>query len=139
MTFSVRTSQGDHRTPGDDPPPPFSRLSTPPEADIADTDAQYQYRLTLLVLAYTIGAPKQAPPRSGTLGPASEITDDGITYLEDEHSGISPGAPLPAGACLYVLLSLDPNFAVNSGPSMSFPVTIRVTGYSHSIDVAVRR
>jgi len=28
------------------------------EADIADTDAQYQYRLTLLVLAYTIGAPK---------------------------------------------------------------------------------
>jgi len=28
------------------------------EADIADTDAQYQYRLTRLVLAYTIGAPK---------------------------------------------------------------------------------
>ena len=28
------------------------------EADIADTDAQHQYRLTLLVLAYTIGAPK---------------------------------------------------------------------------------
>jgi outer membrane protein len=28
------------------------------EADIADTDAQYQYRLTLFVLAYTIGAPK---------------------------------------------------------------------------------
>jgi len=28
------------------------------EADIADTDAQYQYRLTGLVLAYTIGAPK---------------------------------------------------------------------------------
>ncbi len=28
------------------------------EADIADTDAQYQYRLTQLVLAYTIGAPK---------------------------------------------------------------------------------
>jgi len=28
------------------------------EADIADTDAQYQYRLTLLVLAYTIGSPK---------------------------------------------------------------------------------
>jgi outer membrane protein len=28
------------------------------EADIADTDAQYQYRLTLLVLAYTVGSPK---------------------------------------------------------------------------------
>lgn len=28
------------------------------EADIADTDAQYQYRWTRLVLAYTIGAPK---------------------------------------------------------------------------------
>jgi outer membrane protein len=28
------------------------------EADIADTDAQYQYRLTRLVLAYTVGAPK---------------------------------------------------------------------------------
>ena len=28
------------------------------EADITDTDAQYQYRLTLLVLAYTIGSPK---------------------------------------------------------------------------------
>jgi len=28
------------------------------EADIADTDAQYQYRLTRLVVAYTIGAPK---------------------------------------------------------------------------------
>ena len=28
------------------------------EADIADTDAQYQYRLTRLVLAYTIGVPK---------------------------------------------------------------------------------
>ena len=28
------------------------------EADIADTDAQYQYRLTRLVLAYTIGQPK---------------------------------------------------------------------------------
>jgi outer membrane protein len=28
------------------------------EADIADTDAQYQYHLTRLVLAYTIGAPK---------------------------------------------------------------------------------
>jgi len=28
------------------------------EADIADTDAQYQYRLTRLVLGYTIGAPK---------------------------------------------------------------------------------
>ena len=28
------------------------------EADIADTDAQFRYRLTLLVLAYTIGAPK---------------------------------------------------------------------------------
>jgi outer membrane protein len=28
------------------------------EADIADTDVQYQYRLTRLVLAYTIGAPK---------------------------------------------------------------------------------
>jgi outer membrane protein len=28
------------------------------EADITDTDAQYQYRLTRLVLAYTIGAPK---------------------------------------------------------------------------------
>ncbi|HEY1423068.1 MAG TPA: TolC family protein [Candidatus Acidoferrum sp.] len=28
------------------------------EADIADTDAQYQYRLTRLVLAFTIGAPK---------------------------------------------------------------------------------
>jgi len=28
------------------------------EADIADTDAQYQYRLTRLILAYTIGAPK---------------------------------------------------------------------------------
>lgn len=28
------------------------------EADIADTDAQYQYRLSRLVLAYTTGAPK---------------------------------------------------------------------------------
>jgi outer membrane protein len=28
------------------------------EADIADTDATYQYRLTQLVLAYTIAAPK---------------------------------------------------------------------------------
>jgi len=28
------------------------------EADIADTDAQYQYRLTRLELAYTIGSPK---------------------------------------------------------------------------------
>jgi len=28
------------------------------EADIADTDAHYQYRLTRLALAYTIGAPK---------------------------------------------------------------------------------
>lgn len=28
------------------------------EADIADTDAQYQYRLTRLVLAYTMGQPK---------------------------------------------------------------------------------
>ena len=28
------------------------------EADIADTDAQYQYRLTRLILAYTVGAPK---------------------------------------------------------------------------------
>jgi outer membrane protein len=28
------------------------------EADIADTDAQYQYRLSRLVVAYTIGAPK---------------------------------------------------------------------------------
>jgi outer membrane protein len=28
------------------------------EADIADTDAKYQYRLTQFVLAYTVGAPK---------------------------------------------------------------------------------
>jgi outer membrane protein len=28
------------------------------EADIANTDAQYRYRLTQIVLAYTIGAPK---------------------------------------------------------------------------------
>jgi len=28
------------------------------EADIADTDATYQYRLTQIVLAYTIAAPK---------------------------------------------------------------------------------
>ncbi len=28
------------------------------EADIADTDACYQYRLTQMVLAFTIGAPK---------------------------------------------------------------------------------
>jgi len=28
------------------------------EAEIADTDAQYQYRLTRLELAYTIGSPK---------------------------------------------------------------------------------
>ena len=28
------------------------------EADIADPDAQYQYRLTRLVVAYTIGTPK---------------------------------------------------------------------------------
>jgi len=28
------------------------------EADIADTDAKYQYRLTQMVLAYTISAPK---------------------------------------------------------------------------------
>src|SRR5207237_4742262 len=29
-----------------------------PEADIADTDATYQYRLTQTVLAFTIAAPK---------------------------------------------------------------------------------
>jgi len=28
------------------------------EADIADTDATYQYRLTQMVLAFTIAAPK---------------------------------------------------------------------------------
>jgi hypothetical protein len=28
------------------------------EADIANTDAQYRYRLTEIVLAYTIAAPK---------------------------------------------------------------------------------
>ena len=28
------------------------------EADIADTDARYQYRLTQIVLAYTTAAPK---------------------------------------------------------------------------------
>jgi outer membrane protein len=28
------------------------------EADISDTDARYQYRLTQIVLAYTMGAPK---------------------------------------------------------------------------------
>jgi hypothetical protein len=28
------------------------------EADIADTDAKYQYRLTQIVLAYTISVPK---------------------------------------------------------------------------------
>jgi len=28
------------------------------EADIADTDAKYQYRLTQIVLAYTISSPK---------------------------------------------------------------------------------
>jgi outer membrane protein len=28
------------------------------EADIADTDAQYRYRLTRLVVAYTIGMPR---------------------------------------------------------------------------------
>jgi hypothetical protein len=28
------------------------------EVDIADTDARYQYRLTQIVLAYTIAAPK---------------------------------------------------------------------------------
>ena len=28
------------------------------EADIADTDAKYQYRVSQLVLAYTIAAPK---------------------------------------------------------------------------------
>jgi outer membrane protein len=28
------------------------------EADIADTDARYQYRLTQIVLAYSIGMPK---------------------------------------------------------------------------------
>ncbi len=28
------------------------------EADIADTDAKYQYRLTLVILAYTISSPK---------------------------------------------------------------------------------
>jgi len=28
------------------------------EADIADTDAKYRYRLTQIVLAYTISAPK---------------------------------------------------------------------------------
>jgi hypothetical protein len=28
------------------------------EADIADTDAKYQYRLTLIVLAFTMAAPK---------------------------------------------------------------------------------
>ncbi len=28
------------------------------KADIADTDARYQYRLTQIVLAYTISAPK---------------------------------------------------------------------------------
>jgi len=36
-------------------------LKDPPlqlQADIADTDAKYQYRLTQIVLAYTISAPK---------------------------------------------------------------------------------
>ena len=33
------------------------------EADIADTDARYQYRLTQIVLAYTISSPKQVSPR----------------------------------------------------------------------------
>jgi outer membrane protein len=28
------------------------------EADIADTDAKYQYRLTQIALAYTISSPK---------------------------------------------------------------------------------
>jgi hypothetical protein len=28
------------------------------QADIADTDGRYQYRLTQIVLAYTISAPK---------------------------------------------------------------------------------
>jgi hypothetical protein len=28
------------------------------EADITDTDARYRYRLTQIVLAYTVGAPK---------------------------------------------------------------------------------
>jgi len=28
------------------------------EADISDTDARYQYRLTQIVLAYTIAAPR---------------------------------------------------------------------------------
>ena len=39
----------------------------------------------------------------------------------------------------WLLLSLKQHSAVNSGASASFPVTIRVTGYSHSIDVPVRR
>jgi hypothetical protein len=36
--------------------PPLQKQET--EADIADTDAKYQYRLTQIVLAYTIAAPR---------------------------------------------------------------------------------
>jgi len=39
------------------PPFPLRELEKT-EADIADTDAKYQYRLTQIVLAYTISAPK---------------------------------------------------------------------------------
>jgi hypothetical protein len=34
------------------------RNSKKTEADRADTDARYQYRLTQMILAFTIGAPK---------------------------------------------------------------------------------
>jgi hypothetical protein len=36
--------------------PPLQKQET--EADIADTDAKYQYRLTQIVLAFTISEPK---------------------------------------------------------------------------------
>ena len=41
------------------PPQPIeTNITNPFEADIADTDAQYQYRLSRLMLAYTMGEPK---------------------------------------------------------------------------------
>jgi hypothetical protein len=36
----------------------FSRAALPENGDIAGTDAEYQYRLTQIVLAYTISEPK---------------------------------------------------------------------------------
>ena len=110
------------------------------EADIADTDAQYQYRLTRLVVAYTIGAPKYAAPRLGTLRDTSEKTDDDTRHSQGSRRRVRPAAPLHATDRPWAVVVVKTKHStVNSGASASFPVTIHVTGYSHSIDVPVRR